>query len=268
VTVNAKRPDAEKLDWFIDLLNAGLRPESPRLVAGQRLQLPDEKKLVKTSNWLRERPSPRRLRSAVAYVAGEIVTDLNLASPWRDSDETALRYLRSDQPPNFVFLGGHPARAVTKQAAFFELANRSAHQCSLQFEHDGSGKLLVLRVDGPPPSGPAAPLLVDAMNVLTYLVERGLHSRLKRCRGHLNALYRGAPPRLCWTWFECAANNKKQKFHDRACEMRTERQRNKHKYYDGMAQRREAAKLRDAEYYSKEGRSKAARPPVRSSATN
>src|SRR5260370_40572113 len=71
--------DAKSLSWFIDLLNAERRPESPRIAVGKRLPTPGKKIRRKINSWLRREAVrlPEQLRSLVASHMAEIITQLN-----------------------------------------------------------------------------------------------------------------------------------------------------------------------------------------------
>lgn len=184
--------DAKNLAWFIDLLNEGRWPEPS--VADSRKPA-DKKKLEKKQiDFSKVGLSPEGLR---AEIGGLMRTILNLL----------VRHASSE--------------AVQK-------ANEIAKQCwsSPQFVLDRSGKLRVYRV-ARPEAGARAPLLIDAMDVLTYLVKRGLHSRLKCCPGYRSPRYRGEPLRGCSLWFDGASN---KTYHSPACGKKAERVRNKENY--------------------------------------
>jgi hypothetical protein len=191
--------DADKLAGFIDLLNEGRRPEPS---VADRRKPADKKKLVKKNieDLVKENPdllvpSSEGLR---AEISGLTRTVLDLLLGFDGSSE-ALRH-----------------------------ANRIAIQSwsSPQFERDRSGKLRVYRV-ARPEGGARAPLLIDAMDVLSYLVERGLLSRLKRCPGYRSPQYRGEARGRCSIWFDGASN---KTYHSPDCRKKAERVRNKEKY--------------------------------------
>ncbi len=255
--VRSNSLEAKDLSWFIDLLNSERRPESPRLGAGEHLPLPSKKIRRKLNSWMRREASrpAERARSLAASHMGEIVTNLNCSSPWTGSDEKALRDLRSDQGP---------FRKSRERAFRFDVADRLARRCGARFVHDKHGKVLARSTDEMIAACPEAPLLVDAMSVLARLVERGLHSRLKRCRGYLKPFCRGAAPRLCGTWFE---KRTKKKYCTPECERRTERQRNTPSYNRRQLERALRLRQADAEAVSSDGRSRADRNALRRSPT-
>jgi len=184
--------DAKNLAWFIDLLNNGRRP-GPSVHASRKPA--DKKKLEKKKiDLLKVEPSPDGLRAEIGGLMGTI---LNLLA--RNASSEALR-----------------------------IANEIAKQCLSrpQFGLDRAGKLLILRTPLPE-AGARTWLLIDAMDVLTYLVERGLHSRLKSCPGYRSPQYRREPRRRCSLWFDGASN---KTYHSPACGKKAERVRNKEKY--------------------------------------
>lgn len=244
MTVYAKSRDAE-LYWFLDFLNSVIRIESPRLRPGRRLPVPDARKSEKTNKWQEQAAiSPDGVRSAAAAITGVIVTHLNAAIPWTADDEDASRDLQSVREPVFYLLDRTPARVTKFRAHSFEIANLLAKQAMVRFEHDAMGNIEVKKIVGPslPPSADFH-LLSDALNVLANLIQRGFLPRIRSCVGRANALHRGAEPRRCRIWFE---NRRDAEFHDRACEKRTERQRNKRNYYARHTARERRAREKDA----------------------
>jgi hypothetical protein len=191
--------DADKLAWFIDLLNEGRSPEPS---VADRRKPADKKKLVKKNieDLVKESPdllvpSPKGLR---AEIGGLTRTVVNLLLGFNGSSE-ALRH----------------ANRITKQS-----------WSSPQFVMDRSGKLRVYRT-ARPEAGVRAPLLIDAMGVLSYLVERGLLSRLKRCPGYRSPQYRAEARGRCGVWFDGASN---KTYHSPACRQNAEHVRNKERY--------------------------------------
>jgi hypothetical protein len=185
--------DAEHLAWFIDLLNEGRLPDPP--VADRRKPANKKKLMKKQIDLLKLEVSADGLR---AEIGGLMRTILNL-------------------------LVGHNA-----SSGALRFANEIAKQClsSPRFVVDRSGKLRVHSA-AQPEAGARAPLLIDAMDVLTYLVERGLHSRLKCCPGYRSPRFRGEPLRRCSLWFDGASN---KTYHSPACGKKAERVRNKENY--------------------------------------
>jgi hypothetical protein len=246
--------DAEKLAWFLGLLNAGMEPETP---VADRWK-PERKKNRPEP----ERPFEDQLRADVGTVIGEIVSRLaKVTGPLDESDRRALWRLAANQPR---FFDGTLA-PITKKADALHLANLLAKQSLSfpQFGVDRSGNLKVSRV-APDQGDAAMPLLIDAMNVLAYLVERGLHSRLRCCRGYREPDYRGAPRRRCGLWFEGASN---KDCHSIACRKRVDREKHRKGYNETQAKNmraiREEERKADEERRSKFGEWK--RPPVRRS---
>jgi hypothetical protein len=192
-------PDGKNLAFFIDLLNEG-RLQEPSVADSRKPA--DKKKLVKKNieDLVKKNPdllvpSPEGLR---AEIGGLMRTILNLLLGFKGSSG-ALRH-----------------------------ANQIAIQSwsSPQFVVDGSGKLRVYKV-ARPEAGARAWLLISAMDVLSYLVERELLSRLKCCPGYRSPQYRGEPKRRCGLWFDGASN---KTYHSPACGKKAERLRNKEKY--------------------------------------
>jgi hypothetical protein len=247
-------PDTEKLAWFLALLNAGREPETP---VGDRRK-PEQKK----NRPALEQPLPERLRSDVGIVMGEIVSLLGeVNGPLNESGRRALRSLAASR---LTYIDGSTVRVTTK-AEGLHLANLLAQKC-LSFPHfgvDRSGKLRVSRV-APPQADAAIPLMIDAMNELAYLVDHGLHSRLKCCPGYREPLYRGAPRRRCCLWFDGPSN---ALYHSIDCRKRVDREKHRATYnktqVKNMRAIREEERKADEERRSKFGEWK--RPPVRRS---
>jgi hypothetical protein len=184
--------DAKNLAWFIDLLNEGRRPE-PSVDDSRKPA--DKKRLEKKKiDWSKVEPSRDGLR---AEIGGLLGTVLNLVAR-----NPGLQALRS-------------ANEITKQCL-----------SRPQFRLNRAGKLLIHRTPLPE-AGARTWLLNDAMGVLSYLVERGLHSRLKSCPGYRSPQYRLEPLRRCSLWFDGASN---KTYHSSACGKKAERVRNKEKY--------------------------------------
>lgn len=219
-------PDAKKLAWFIDLLNEGRSPDL--VVAGSRKPA-DPKKLVKKRIDLSKlRVSPDALR---ADIGATMRTILTLLLGWKGGSE-ALRQ-----------------------------ANQIAIQSwsSPQFVVDRSGKLLVYRTPRPE-AGAGAFLLIDALGVLTHLIERGLDSRLKSCPGYRSPQYRGEPPRRCGRWFDGASN---KTYCSIGCRKKAERLRNIEDYRTRqrkfMQKKRKEERWEERKYLSRERRTKSKR---------
>jgi hypothetical protein len=215
--------DGKNLAWFIDLLNEGRSPDPH--VADRRKPANKKRLAKKRIDLLKLEPSPDGLR---AEIGGLMRTILNLLVGFNASSG-ALRF-----------------------------ANEIAKQClsSPRFVADRSGKLLVHRA-APPGAGVRAPLLIDAMGVLTYLVERGLHSRLKSCLGYRAPQYRGEPARRCSFWFNGASN---KDYCSTACRKKAERLRNNEDYRirqrEFMREKRKEEKEEEGRYFSRERRTK------------
>jgi hypothetical protein len=184
---------AKNLAWFIDLLNDGRRPE-PSADNSRKPEI-KKKREKKKIDLLKVEPSPDGLRAEIGGLMGTI---LNL------------------------LLGFKGSSGALRQANQIAIQSWS----SPQFVVDRSGKLLVYKA-ARPEAGARAWLLIDAMNVLTYLVERGRLSRLKCCPGYRSPQYRGEPLRRCSLWFDGASN---KTYHSPACGKKAERVRNKEKY--------------------------------------
>lgn len=213
--------DATNLMWFIDLLNAGRQPES--LISERLKPAVKERLRKKPVVFLESAPTPDELRRRVSRIIGDIVRIL----------------VYQPTPPRL-----QSVNRLAEQALSFPF-----------FLLDKSGKLQVERRAYLRTAAEIF-LMVDAMEVLTYLVKSGLLSRIKQCSGYRPPQYRGAPRLRCDAWFEGAPN---KTYCSIRCGKRAEHLRNQEQYRVRqrmfMKNQRIEGRKEEAER-SKEGRTK------------